>query len=41
MSVRPPEQLGYYWTDFREIWDLSIFRKSLRKIQVSLKIWQE
>ena len=42
MSIRPSvhmEQLGSYWTDFKEIWYLSIFRKkkTLEKIQVSLK----
>ena len=40
MSVCPTvrmEQLGSHWTDFREIWCLSIFRKSVKKIQVSLK----
>jgi len=31
------EQLGSHWTDFREIWYLSIFRKADGKIQVSLK----
>jgi hypothetical protein len=31
------EQLGSQWTDFREIWYLSIFRKTVEKIQVSLK----
>jgi len=31
------EHLGSQWTDFREILHLSIFRKSLEKIQVSLK----
>jgi len=31
------EQLGYHWKDFHEIWYLSIFRKSVEKIQVSLK----
>jgi hypothetical protein len=31
------EQLGSLWTDFREILCLSIFRKSVEKIQVSLK----
>jgi len=40
MSVRPfvrVEQLGSYRTDFNEIWYLSIFRKTVEKIQVSLK----
>jgi len=39
MSVRPfacLEQLGCYWTGFGEIWYLRIFRKSVKKIQVSL-----
>ena len=31
------EQLGSYWTGFSEIWYLSVFRKSVEKIQVSLK----
>jgi hypothetical protein len=31
------EQLGSHWTDFHEIWFLSIFRKYVGKIQVSLK----
>jgi len=30
------EQLAH-WTDFHEIWYLSIFRKYVEKIQVSLK----
>ena len=30
------EQLVSHWTDFHEIWYLSIFRKSVEKIQVSL-----
>jgi hypothetical protein len=36
MSVRPSvriEQLGSHLTDFHEIWYLSIFRKSVEKIQ--------
>jgi len=40
MSARPSvrmEQLGSHWTDFHEIWHLSVFRKSVEKIQVSLK----
>jgi hypothetical protein len=40
MSVRPSvrmKQLGSHWTDFNEIWNLKIFRKSVQKIQVSLK----
>ena len=36
LSVRM-EQLGSHWTDFHEIWYLSISRKSVEKIQVSLK----
>jgi hypothetical protein len=31
------EQLGFYWKDLYEIWYLSIFRKSVQQIQVSLK----
>jgi hypothetical protein len=31
------EQLGSHWTDFHEILNLSIFRKSTEKLQVSLK----
>jgi len=30
------EELGFYWTDFHEL-ILSIFQKSVHKIQVSLK----
>ena len=40
MSVRPSvrmEQLNSHWTDFYDIWYLRIFRKSVEKIQVSLK----
>jgi len=44
MSVRPSrlssvrmEQLVSHWIDFHEIWYLSIFRKCIEKIQVSLK----
>jgi hypothetical protein len=40
MSVCPSvrmEQMGFHWTDFHEIWCLSIFRKSAEKIQLSLK----
>ena len=36
LSVRM-EQLGSHWTDFHEILYLRIFRKSVEKIQVSLK----
>ena len=39
--VRPPsvrmEQLGFYWTDFHEILYLFMFRKTVDKIQDSLK----
>ena len=31
------EQLGSHWADFHEIWYLKIFRKSVEKIQLSLK----
>jgi hypothetical protein len=31
------EKRGSHWTDFHEIWNLVIFRKSVEKIQVSLK----
>ena len=31
------QQLGFHWRDFHEIWHLSIFRKTVEKIQVSLK----
>jgi len=40
ISVRPSvrmEKLGSHWTDFHEIWYLSIFLKYVEKIQVSLK----
>jgi hypothetical protein len=40
MSLRPSvrvEQLGSHWTDFYEIWYLSIFRNSVEVVQVSLK----
>ena len=36
MSVRT-EQFGSHSTDFHEILNLSIFRKSVKKIQISLK----
>jgi len=36
LSVRI-EQLSSHWTNFHEIWYLSIFRISVEKIQVSLK----
>ena len=35
-SVRM-ERLGSHWTDFHEIWHFGIFRRSVQKIQVSLK----
>jgi hypothetical protein len=31
------EQLGPHWMDFHEIWYLSIFKKSGKKIHISLK----
>jgi heme/copper-type cytochrome/quinol oxidase subunit 4 len=40
LSVRPffrMEQLGFHWTNFHDIQYLSIFRKSVEKIQVLLK----
>jgi hypothetical protein len=39
-SVRPSvrmEQFGFHWTGFHEILYFSIFRKSVEKIQISLK----
>jgi hypothetical protein len=39
-AVRPSvrmEQFGFYWTNFHEIWYLSIFRKSVEEVQVTLK----
>ena len=36
MSVRMG-QLGSQWTNFHEIWYLSIFRKSVENIQVAIK----
>ena len=38
-SVRM-EQLGSHWMDFSKIWYLIIFRKSVEKIQVSLRSWR-
>ena len=41
LSVRPSlcvEKLDSYWEDFHGIWYLIIFRKSVEKIQVSLKL---
>jgi hypothetical protein len=35
------EQLSFHWTDFDEIWYLSIFRKSVEKIQDLLKSEKE
>jgi len=37
LSVICMEQHGSHWTDFHEIIDLRILRKSVEKIQVSLK----
>ena len=37
MSVCPHGTAGSHWTDFHEIWCLSILRKTVEKIQVSLK----
>ena len=40
MTLHPSvhtEQLGSHWTDFHELWYLSIFWKSVKTIQVSLK----
>ena len=31
------EQLGFHWKDFDKIWYLRFFRKSVEKIQVSIK----
>jgi hypothetical protein len=39
-SVRPSDRTEHFsahWTDFHEIWYLRIFKKSIEKIQVSLK----
>jgi len=38
LAVRPSvhmEQFLSHWTDFREIWYLSIFQKPVEKIQAS------
>jgi hypothetical protein len=35
------EQLVSHWTDFHEIWYFWIFRKSVIKIQVFIKIGEE
>jgi len=32
------EQLGSHWTDFHEIWYLSIVQNSVQKVQVLLKL---
>ena len=43
ISVRPSvrmERLGSHWTDFHEFGYLNIFRKSVEKIQDSLKSYQ-
>jgi hypothetical protein len=40
MSVRlsgSMEQFGFHWTEFHEILNFKIFRKSVEKIQVPLK----
>ena len=40
MAARPPvpkEQLSSHWTDFHEFWYLSVFRKYVEEIEVSLK----
>jgi len=40
LSACPPvhmEQLGSHWTEFHEIWNLCIFRKSVGKIQGCLQ----
>jgi len=40
MSLCPSvhmDQLGSYWSDFHEMWYLSIFLKSVEKIEVTLK----
>ena len=31
------EQLGSYWTDFHEIWYLTISQKTVKKIQAQLQ----
>jgi hypothetical protein len=48
MSVRPSVsvsirmgQLGYHWTDFKEILSLSVFRKSYSENQHFIKIGGE
>jgi hypothetical protein len=40
MSIYPSvrmEEFGFHWTDFDETWYLRLFRKSVEKIQISLK----
>jgi hypothetical protein len=34
------EQLGFHWADIHEIWYLRGFRKSVEKLQVSLKYYK-
>ena len=44
LSVYPyvrMEQLSFHWTDFDEIWYLSVFLKSVEKIQDLLKSEKE
>ena len=44
LSVCPSvhmEQLGSHWTDFHEIWYLSIFQNCFEKNSRFIKIWQE
>ena len=41
MSVGPSvriKQLGSHWTDFHEIWHLSIFRKTVEESQILLMV---
>jgi hypothetical protein len=33
-------QLGSHWTDFHEIWYMSVFRKSVKNSGF-IKIWEE
>ena len=35
------KQLGSHWRNFHEIWYLGNFRKSVEKIQVTLKTWRK
>jgi len=41
-SVFRMAQVGFHWTDFHEIWYLNIHRKSVERIQITLKlaIWR-